>query len=198
MDEWLVLATWKSGTFVCPWLFDCNVWDRLWLSISLMMILCNRTLYCTRKNERFKKKRKHICDDCWVCLSFQMYWFLKGWFSTNYDFTGENPIDIVHLSLTLLSSKLILCQRTFRRSISLTSLCVGVPELCLGILKQRRYWKQLYCRSSLKMMPCVKISDAETHEEVDGKRLLGSQRRKMQGSYCHVSDLTLTWSTVWV
>ncbi|KAM3623078.1 uncharacterized protein V6R79_006545 [Siganus canaliculatus] len=46
---------------------------------------------------------------------------------------------------------------------------------------KRLYWKECYCRSALKMMPCVKISDVKTHEVVDWKRLLQSPRRKMQG-----------------
>lgn len=60
----------------------------------------------------------------------------------------------------------------------LTCLCVGVPELCQGRLKVRRYWKEFYCRSALKVMPCVKISDAKKDEEVDGKLLLWSPRRE--------------------
>lgn len=103
----------------------------------------------------------------------------------------------LHFNVKLMSSKLILCQGKFQRSISLilstwsltywctvlclTPFCVWVPELCLGRLKQRRYWKGFYCRSALKIMPCVKIIDAKTHEEDKRRRLLWSQRKKTQG-----------------
>ncbi len=83
---------------------------------------------------------------------------------------GLSPLSPSSLSLTYWCTALCL-----------TPLCAGVPELCAGRLKQRRYWKDFYCRSALKMMSCVKISDAETHEEVDGRRLLWSPRRKTRG-----------------
>lgn len=58
----------------------------------------------------------------------------------------------------------------------LTCLCVGVPELCQVRLNARRYWREFHCRSALKVTPCVKISDAKKHEEIDGKLLLWSPR----------------------
>lgn len=44
--------------------------------------------------------------------------------------------------------------------------------------------------SALKMMPCVKISEAKTHEEVDGKGLQWSPRREDTGP---VIAMCQTW-----
>lgn len=38
----------------------------------------------------------------------------------------------------------------------------------MGRLTQK-YGKELHCRSALKKTLCVKISDAKTHKDVDGK-----------------------------
>lgn len=89
----------------------------------------------------------------------------QNWSSVRENFRGVSP-----LSLTYWGT--VLC---------LTCLCVGVPELCQGRLKVRRYWKELYCRSALKIMPCVKISDSKKDEEVDGKLLPWSRRREETG-----------------
>lgn len=109
---------------------------------------------------------------CALLVKILLLWYssLQPHSSVRYRLRGVSPLSLSLPSLTYWCTVLYL-----------TSLCVEVPGVCLGRLKQKRYWKELYCRSALKMMPHVKISDAKTHEKVGGKRLQWSPRRKTQG-----------------
>lgn len=71
-------------------------------------------------------------------------------------------------------------QRSSSLLLSIMSLTFALLDLSFyGGLKERRYWNELYCRSALKMIPCVKISEAITLDEVDGRWLVCSQRRTL-------------------